>query len=483
MIGIAKGMSPMAKTSLRAALAAASLALLPAATVQAQIHEQPPIGEPVAFDLPETRHFTLDNGLEVTFIPFGLAPTVDISVQVRAGNIDDGAQTWLADLTGAMMEEGAGGRSKEVLAETIASMGGNINVGVGVHTTGISTGVLSQYGPDAVALLADVVRHPNLDADEFERVRANLVRDVDVSRAQPGSIADEAYRDLLFGSDHPYGHILPTEEQLRGYTIDDVNAFYAEHFGAGRTRIYIAGRFDEAAMEAAVREAFGDWETGEPDSVEGATASAGLVVQLIDRPGTPQTTIRLGFPGVAIGDPDAPALLVMNALLGGSFTSRLTRNLREDKGYTYSPGSGETWMLGGGLWTFNADVTAADTAAALRETFYEIDRLQTETPPHEEAQGIRNWLAGIFILQNASTGGLINQLAQRDFWGLPDDYLEAYVPNILAVSDEEISETARTYLPLDRMTLVLVGDLETIQADVLALPELEGARIITPDSE
>jgi len=460
----------------QAALTAASLALLPG-IAQAQSSEQPPIGDPVPFELPQTRNFTLDNGLEVTFIPFGLAPTVQLSLQVRAANIDDGAQTYLADLTGAMMEEGSAGRSAEEIATEIAAMGGALNVGVGRHTTGISTGALSQYGPDAVTLLADLALRPDFDDSQFERVRANLVRDVDVQRAQPGAIATEAYRRILFGPDHPYGNTMPTEEQLRSYEMSDVRAFYDANFGAARSRLYVAGHFDAAAMEAAIRDAFGSWASGEADMAVSAPASGGPIVQLIDRPDAPQTTIRLGFPAMAIGDEDAAAMTVMNALLGGSFTSRLTRNLREDKGYTYSPGSGVTWTMDGGFWTFNADVTATDTAAALRETFGEITRLQSEAPSTEEADGIRNWLAGIFILQNASTGGLIGQLGQRDLYGLPDDYLDQYVPAILAVSDEDISAIAREYLPLDQMVLVLVGDLSLIGDDVRALPEVAAAEI------
>tara|TARA_R110000868_G_scaffold56449_1_gene174589 strand:+ start:12862 stop:14295 length:1434 start_codon:yes stop_codon:yes gene_type:complete len=472
------GAKTMINTLLRAALAAASLALLPAASM-AQGSQQPPIGEPRPFQLPQTRSFTLDNGLAVTFIPYGLAPTTRISVQIRAGNIDDGDQTWIADLTGAMMEEGSAGRSKTDLATAIAAMGGSVNVGIGWNSSAVSTNVLSQYAADATALLASVVRQPNFDAAEFTRVRQNLIRDVDIQRAEPGSIATEAFRRILFGGDHPYGRSLPTEEQLRSYTIEDVRNFYATNFGAGRTRIYVAGRFNEAEMEAAIRDAFGDWTRGEPDQAEGAPARHGPIVQLIDRPGAPQTTLRLGFPAMAIGDEDAPAMTVMNALLGGSFTSRLTRNLREDKGYTYSPGSGTTWVMGGGFWSFNADVTAADTGPALRETFMEIRRLQDEVPPQSEGGSIRSWLSGVFVLQNASTGGLIGQLANRDLWDLPDDYLDSYVPNILAVSDADISRMASEYLPLDRMVLVLVGDLSLIGDDIRALPELRDAQFIT----
>tara|TARA_R110000868_G_scaffold76499_4_gene219921 strand:+ start:8766 stop:10184 length:1419 start_codon:yes stop_codon:yes gene_type:complete len=472
----------MMTTIFRAALAAASLTLLPAIAA-AQGSVQPPIGEPRPFHLPETRSFSLDNGLDVTFIPYGLAPTTRISIQIRAGNIDDGDQTWIADLTGAMMEEGSGGRSKEELATAIAAMGGSVNVGIGWNSSGVSTNVLSQYSADAIGLLADVVRRPDFDAGEFDRVRQNLIRDVDIQRAEPGAIATEAYRRILFGDGHPYGRSLPTEDQLRSYTMEDVRAFYRSNFGAGRTRIYVAGRFNEDEMEAAIRSAFGDWARGEADEAQGTQARHGPIVQLIDRPGAPQTTLRLGFPVMGIDAPDAPAMTVMNAMLGGSFTSRLTRNLREDKGYTYSPGSGVTWTRGGGFWTFNADVTAAETAPALRETFAEVRRLQDETPGSTEADSIRNWLAGVFVLQNASTGGLIGQLANRDFWGLPEDYLDTYVPNILAVSDAEISRIATDYLPLDQMVLVLVGDLSLIADDVRALPELQDAHFITSAEE
>lgn len=215
----------------------------------------------------------------------------------------------------------------------------------------------------------------------------------------------------------------------------------------------------------------------------GIAANSGPVVQFIDRPGAPQTTLRLGFPVGGREHADASALTVMNAMLGGSFTSRLTRNLREDKGWTYSPGSGVSYTMAGGYWTFNADVTAENTADALRETFGEIRRMQNEVPGREEADGMRTWLSGIFILQNASTSGVISQLATRDLFGLPEDYLQAYVPGLLAVSDEDISRVASDFLPLDQMTLVLVGDLDTIRDDVMALPELDGVRVIMPDAE
>ncbi|WP_421792507.1 M16 family metallopeptidase [Hyphobacterium sp.] len=467
----------MMKSALKL-LAAAALAVT-APVAFAQRSEQPVIGPAPDFELPATRSFELDNGLSVTFIDFGLAPKVNISIQILAGNVFDGEHTYLADLTADMMQEGASGQSPEEIARAFASMGGDMNVGVGMHTTGFSANVLSEFGPEAIARMADVIRSPDFPESEFNRILQNQIRNMTVARSQPGPIATEAYVGLLYGTDHPYGQGIPDVGQLDRMTMDQVRDFYARHFGAGRTRIYVAGRFDEAEMESAIRTAFGTWESGPEAMPPAAQARSGPIVRLIDRPGAPQTTVRLGVPAAPIGSEDSYALTVMNALLGGSFTSRLTRNLRETNGWTYSPGSGVTNRVGSSYWTFNADIITENTIEAFAEIFREIQDLQIETPPQDEAQGMRNWLSGIFILQNASTGGLIGQLSNQDFFGLPNDYLETYVDNINSVSNADISAVAAEYLQPDQMVLVVVGDLATIEEGLRAFPQLADAEFFT----
>ena len=377
-----------------------------------------------------------------------------------------------------MMEEGAGGRASDEIARTAAAMGGGLNVGVGIHDTTFGLNVLAENGPEAVALLADVIRHPDFPEDQLDRVRQNLIRNVTDARSRPQPIANEAYAQLLYGTDHPYGHPLPTTEELNSYGIADVRGFHADNFGAARTRIYVAGRFDEAAMENAIRNAFADWQEGTERSARPIPPRGGPVVRMIDRDGAVQSTVRVGFPAVGPDHADAIPLAVMNAILGGSFTSRLTQNLRERNGWTYSPGSGVTQRPGSGYWTFNADIRTPDTAPALSETFGEINRMQIDLVPEAEATGMQTWLSGLFILQNASTGGLINQIAFRDSYGLPDDYLETYVPRILAVTRDDIARVANTYLDTDQLVLVIVGDEDAIRDEVQALPALEGADFI-----
>ncbi|WP_257845033.1 pitrilysin family protein [Sphingomonas sp. J344] len=168
----------------------------------------------------------------------------------------------------------------------------------------------------------------------------------------------------------------------------------------------------------------------------------------------------------------------MNALLGGSFSSRITRNIRENKGYTYSPGSSVALLPTNAVWTFNADVTTAATGPSLTEVFKEIRELQATPPGDEEAAGMRQYMAGLFVIQNSTAGALVNTLATRDSLGLPRDWLENYVPATLAVTNAQISEAAKR-LPLDKMTLVVVGDLKVITPQLQALPELKGVEFKT----
>lgn len=432
----------------------------------------PPVGEPKPFKLPATETFSLPNGMQVTLVPYGIAPKVVVSLRVRAGNVTEGDATWLADLTAAMMKEGAGGRSAGQLATAAASMGGDLNVGAGQQATQITMNVLSEFAPAAVQLIGHVAIRPDLPASELARVKANLGRQLSVALSQPGTLADVALARAVYGPNHPYGRVVPSAAQLSGYTIDQVKAFHAGQFGAKRAHLYIAGKFDAAAVKASIAKAFGGWTAG-PDPLKlDAPHQAGPRVILIDRPDAPQTTLRLSFDAANAGtDADIPQR-VTNSLLGGAFSSRITTNIRETKGYTYSPGSGVAFNPGDALWTFDADVTTNVTGAALIEVFKEIRRMQTEPAPEEESKGIRTYMAGLFAIQNSTSPSLVNTLATRDTLGLPGDWTDRYVPAVLAVDPAAMQASAKASYPLDKLMLVAVGDLKTVEPQLKALPEL-----------
>jgi zinc protease len=343
-------------------------------------------------------------------------------------------------------------------------MGGELTVGVGPDRANLTTEVLSERGPQALRLLADVAQRPRLPEADLARIKATLARALAIQKSTPQSVAQEQFAALTYG-DHPYGRIFPTEAMLAAYTLDDVRRFHKAHYGPKRARLYVAGVFDPAAMEAAVREAFGSWSGG-VETRSPAAAQRGRAVKLIDRADAPQSTILLGLRVPDPSNKDWVALEVADSLLGGSFASRITSNIREQKGYTYSPFSSINAHPKEAQWVEQADVTTAVTGAALKEIFAEIDRLRTEAPPADELRGIQNNLAGVFVVQNASRGGLISRLAFVDQHGLGESYLTDYVNRVMAITPDDVRRVAKAYLAPERMNLVVVGDEKTVKAQL-----------------
>jgi predicted Zn-dependent peptidase len=453
-----------------------AIALLAFASV-AQGRELPPApGQPRDFALPARETMQLPNGLSLTFVDYGTVPKVTVLAVVRTGNIDEGESTWLADVAVEMLKEGTATRTAADIAKSAAGMGGSLAVGAGAEQTSVGISVLSEHAAEAAELVADVLRNPRFPESELPRVLANFERSLVVARSEPDSIAGEALSRLVYG-DHPFGHALPAPGQLETYGIAAVRGFYDRNFGAKRTRVYVAGRYDRAALEAALRRAFGDWREGPPPSDLPPKVSETLQLQLIDRPDAPQSSLRIAVP---VPHP-ASALYfpttLTNSLLGGTFSSRITTNLREDKGYSYSPDSSISAHRGNALWVMSAEITGEHTAEALTEIFREIDRLQREPPAAAELDAIKRYRAGLFVIGNSSPNGVLGQLAFLDLHGLPPEFLLHWVANMYAVTPQQVTDIARQYIVPARMTIVIVGDLKKIGDSVRALPQLQGARM------
>ncbi|HUS08081.1 MAG TPA: pitrilysin family protein, partial [Bryobacteraceae bacterium] len=292
------------------------------------------------------------------------------------------------------------------------------------------------------------------------RIRTNFLRTLAIQRSRPSALAAEAFAKAIYG-DHSYGRIYPTEAMLKAYTIDDVQRFYKSHFGAARTHVYVAGRF-EPSLKQAITAAFESWESGTTTEFKVPKTTATKSFALIDRPGAAQSTIIFGLPLPPPADADYLPLVVTDSLLGGSFASRITTNIREQKGYTYSPFSSITTHYHDAHWSESADVTTAVTGAALQEIVNEIKKIRKDPPTAEELAGIKSFLAGLFVLRNSSRQGVINQLRFVDLQGLPENWLRDYVPNVLKVTPQDVQRAAETYLNPDKMALVVVGDKSKI---------------------
>ncbi|MQA00266.1 MAG: insulinase family protein [Dehalococcoidia bacterium] len=427
---------------------------------------RPDLAPPAAFDLPPTSGFTLDNGLRTTLVAAGSVPKAAVRLVVRAGAVNEApGQTWLSRLVASYLKQGAGALDTEGLADAFAALGGGLNVSADDDSMTLRAHVLAEHAPEAVRLLASVAAAPRFPAGELARLQADLRREWLLDQSQPQVLALRRFRAVLYG-DHPYGRVLPEEGTIDGFTVEAARGFWEANRGAARAQLYVAGLFDEAATSAAVRDAFAGWERGPEVAPATATPRSERAVHLVDRPGAEQSTLYLGLP---VPDPrhdDYVALGVVNALLGGSFYSRITQNIREQKGYTYSPRSLVSVRRHDAFWVEVADVTTDVTGAALTEVFGEIERLRDEPPAEGELAGIQRYAAGTHLLRHATPPGILDQLAFLDLQGLGREFAERYVERAFAVTPAEAQRVTREYLRPDVMTLVVVGDASAIRGQL-----------------
>ena len=442
--------------------------ILGIAPAVAQKQAPPEGGPPKAFTVPANETYTLPNGMKVTLVPYGIIPKAAISLAVDAGEINEGVgRVGVANLTTDLMKEGTEKLSAQQVAEAAASMGSTLEIHAGKDQTKLGIDVLQEFAPDAVKLLADVAQHPRLPQSEIDRLKNDALRQIALQNSQPQTIALVRFRKILYG-DHPYAIVVPAEADINKLTIQGVKDFYTGNFGAQRAHLYVAGKFDAAAVKKAISESFANWSKGPARLENVPVLKPQHILDVTDRPGAPQSTLIVGLPVPPATSPDSVSLLVTNALLGGSFNSRITANIREAKGYTYSPRSEISRRYHDGYWAESADVTTQFTGPSLKEIFAEITRMQQEPVTEPELKGIQNYLSGVFVIQNSSRSALIGQLENVDFQGLGENYLKTYVAKVNAVTPAVVQKMTQGYIKPEEMTIVVVGDKAKIADQLTA---------------
>ena len=458
----------METTIKKLGLLAIAVTILGIAPAVAQKQTPPEGGPPKAFTVPANETYTLPNGMKVTLVPYGIIPKTAISLAVDAGEINEGtSRVGVASLTTDLMKEGTDRLSAQQVAEAAARMGSTLEVHASKDQTKLGIDVLQEFAPDAVKLLADVAQHPRLPQSEIDRLKNDALRQIALQNSQPQTIALVRFRKILYG-DHPYAIVVPTEADIKKLTLQDVKDFYAGNFGAQRAHLYVAGKFDASAVKKAISESFADWSKGPARMENVPVLKPQRLMDLTDRPGAPQSTLIVGLPVPPATSPDTVSLLVTNALLGGSFNSRITANIREQKGYTYSPRSEISRRYHDGYWAETADVTTQFTGPSLKEIFGEVTRMQKEPVTDPELKGIQNYLSGIFVIQNSNRSALIGQLEYVDFQGLGENYLKTYVAKVSAVTPAIVQKMTQDYIKPEEMTIVIVGDKAKIADQLTA---------------
>ncbi len=433
-----------------------------ALNVFAQKETPPAGGPPKAFVFPAAETYSLKNGMRITLVPYGSVPKVQIVANIRAGSLNEKSeQRWISEMVASLLKEGTPSRSAEDIARETADMGGSLFTGAQTDKTTIGGEILSEFDTRFLTLLADVILNPKFSAEDLETIRANKIREVTIAKVQAGTIAAEKFRKVIFPN-HPYGEIFASEEVIKNYKLEDVKAFYNDNYGAMRTHLYVVGQFNGAKVKSTIEKLFGGWKKGADAIRNVPTINAKRSLTVIDRPNSPQSTIYVAMPAISPSDSDFVKFIVMNNILGGSFGSRITANIREDKGYTYSPGSTVWNRYKTGYWFESADVTTEFTGASIKEILFEINRLRNEPPSDTELQGIKNYMTGIYVLQNSTRGGVVNQLESMNYNELDKNYIDSYIQKVNAVTPQDVQSMVQKYLTEDKMTIVVVGDKSKI---------------------
>jgi zinc protease len=423
---------------------------------------------------PRTRR-TLANGLEIVLVESHGIPKFTAELFFRSGNaVVSGVAPGLADITATVVRTGTAARNSRHIEQDLRRMGADLSSGAGTDTSVMSFTGLVDSSLDLLHLVAELAQQAAFPEDEFVRERRQMLEGVRIERATPGFLAGERLRRVLFGA-HPYGIVSPTEAQVESYRLDQLKDFYRQNYRPGNALLVVAGDFSPAAMLAQIEKAFGSWAPGTGQQAPNPTLPEfdGRAVYLVHLPEAVQAQILVGNRAITRKHPDWLRLTLANSIYGGAFNSRLVMNIREQKGYTYSPRSGMHPMRQHGYFSVHAAVRNEVVAATLTEIFYELDRMRAVSVGEDELADARHYLSGVFSLGLATQQGLAGQLATSTLDRLPDDYLETYRERILGLTAADVLDAARKYFDSANSQIVVVGDRAQIEAQAALFGRVE----------
>ncbi|MGH9739650.1 MAG: M16 family metallopeptidase [Candidatus Acidiferrales bacterium] len=403
---------------------------------------------------------TLANGLQVVLAESHAFPKITAQLYFRGGNSAVSlSNPGLAEITSSVVRTGTVSRSSRQIEEDLRRIGAGLGTHAGADSSAISASGLAEFSGELLELIADLARNATFPQEEFEREQRQRYEELKIERTTPGFLANEQMRRVIFGA-HPYAIVGPTLEEVEAYRREQLAEFYHRYYVPTDSLLIVVGDFSAAAMMEQVEKTFGGWSAPKPETKKAAEPrrQSGRRVYLVDRPGTVQTQVIAGNLAITRRDPDWYRAMLANSIYGGAFHSRLVMNIREQKGYTYSPRSSLNALREYGYFTVSAAVRNDVTAATLTEIFYEMDRMRSLPVPAEELESARNYLTGVFSLGVATQDGLLGQLSVVYLDRLPEDYLETYRQRIHALSTDDVLQAARRHFDSANAQIVLVGD-------------------------
>lgn len=435
----------------------------------------PEVGAESDVHFPVADKARLANGLNLWTVERPRLPLVSLLLVVSAGSAaDPSGRHGLAALTADMLDEGSGDRSAIEMTEALGRLGTELDTEIGPDSVTIGVTVLRRHLSEALHLLADIVVHPRLAEADVERVRTLRLNRLRQFRDVPSALAEQAFAVALYG-DHPYGHLaIGSTSALETMTATEVAAFHrASYLPVDATLISVGDARGREVAKAADA-AFGRW-SGPSSSAPGFAPPAAPAVPraplvLLDRPGAAQTELRLGHVAAARATDDYHALVLLNAMLGGQFVSRINMNLRERRGFTYGARTSFDFRRLPGPFVLATSVQTSATAEAIGEAVAELSDIRGTRPPTpDELAMAKASLTRGYAGRFESSGQVSHALAQLVVHALPDDTFEAFAPRVNAQSAADVTRVARTHLNPDRLAVVAVGDRSRIESELASL--------------
>ncbi len=460
----------------RVALSAALLTV-PAAT-WAQTPPAPParpaVGPERPFAPPPRVERTLPNGLRVVIARFATVPKVSAFLTIRSGlAVDPPAQAGLAQFVADAAQEGTATRDSRRIRDEIFGLGATLGAAAGQDTTSFTMRGLSDTLPQMLDLLADITRNPTFPESEVQLLVATTTQRLQAQLASAQFVANRQFRQALLG-DHPYARTGATPETVTRIDRAAIAAYHAAHYRANNAFLVITGEVEPAAAMAAVEKAFGSWARGDAPQPKFVAPPAlkGRKVVFVHRPGSVQSSISVGNVTIKRDDPRWFMAQLANQIYGGAFDSRLVRNIREEKGYTYSPSSQFAAFEDVGFTRIGADVRNEVTGPTLTEIYAEAERLRATAPELPELDGAKAYARGLFVVQNATQGGLASTLNTMQTFGLPADYPETFQSKITALTPEAVVTGARMVIGAPDSVIVVVGDYTKVKDQLTGFGEI-----------
>ncbi len=442
------------------------------------------------FRLPRVQRKRVD-GLEIVLVEKHELPIMVGVLLVKAGAAADPAdQPGLATMVAAMLDEGTDTRSSIELASELELIGARVEARSDRDSSMVVIESLKKHWPRALALFADVVQHASFPARELERVRKQQRTDLLRLKDNPHALANLISLAVLYGKDSPYGHpIEGTEAFVSQVTREQLESFYRRHYDPEQAVLILVGDTTLTETEEELETTFQPWlgtargqQTAavNPAANNSAAFLQPTCVYLVDKPAAPQSVLRVGHVTVPRNHPDYFPLVVMNAVLGGQFVSRLNMNLREARGYSYGFLSRFEWLQGPSNLLAGGSVETAVTREAIRETLKEFREIRGEQPitlselDAAKAAIMRGYPRGF-----ETPAQIAGRLCEMVLFDLPEDYFETFQSRVEGVSLEDVRRVAMQYLDPDRLMILVVGDRNALEPKLkeLDLP----VQIVSPE--